>query len=58
MEDRPLSFVFSGLYHLSTLNNCLVSNFLIWLGNSVSFSFGFRQPLSNRERMELGSHIP
>lgn len=36
MGDRPFSFVFSGLYHLFTLKNGLVSDFFIWLGNYVS----------------------
>ena len=45
----PLSSAFPSLYHLSSLKNCLVSDVLVWSGNSVSFSSGFRRAFSNEE---------
>lgn len=49
--DRPLSFVFPRLYHLSSLKNCQMLDFLVWSRSLVSFSFGFRWPLSSRVTM-------
>ena len=36
--------------HLSSSKNCMISNFLVASENLVSFSFGFRRNLTNREQ--------
>lgn len=48
-------FLIHRSYHLPSLKNCFMSNVFIWLGNSVSFSIGFHQVLSNRESKEVAS---
>lgn len=55
MGEGTLSTIFTHLYHLSSLKNCSISDFLVWSENSISFSFGFRHNLSNRETMEVAS---
>lgn len=55
MGDKPLSSAFPRLYHLSSLKNCLVSDVLVWSGNSISFFFGFLRALSNRESTDVAS---
>ncbi|TYK09969.1 calpain-type cysteine protease DEK1 [Cucumis melo var. makuwa] len=47
--ERPLCGLFPCLYHLSSLKNHFMADFLVWNGNSCSFSFGFRRALSDRE---------
>lgn len=41
------------LYHLSSLENRLVSDFLVWDGSSYLFSFGFSCSLSYRKVTEV-----
>lgn len=53
--DSPLYFAFPHLYHLSSFENHLVSDILIWSGSSVSFSLSFRHHLSNTETTEAAS---
>ena len=48
----PLSRAFSRLYKLSSLKNHFVFDFLVWIGSSYSFSFGFHLPLTDRDTME------
>ena len=50
-----LSYVFPRLFHLSSLENCFVSNFLVLLWISVTFSFDFYRLLSNGEMTKVAS---
>ena len=49
--ESSLRSLFSHLYHLSSLKNCMVSNCLVSLVDRVSFSFGFHCNLTKREVM-------
>lgn len=53
MGDKPLSFAFSQLYHTYSMKNRLVSDFLVWLENSISFYFGFSRSLSNTKTTKV-----
>ena len=55
MGESPLRSLFPHLYHLSSFKNHLVLDFLSWPKNSVSFTFGFRRHLTNRDTKELAS---
>lgn len=46
---QALCSLFPCRYHLSSLKNCLVFDFLVWDGTSCSFSFGFSHSLFDRE---------
>lgn len=48
---------FPWFYHLSSLKNCPISDFLVWFANFVSFSFRFRRHLSNRKTTEVASFL-
>ena len=39
--------------HLSSSKNCMISDFLVGFENFVSFSFGFRHNLTNRETTKI-----
>lgn len=52
MGESPLCFLFPHLYHLFSFKNCQILN-LIRSKNSVSYSFGCRSNLSDRETMEV-----
>lgn len=47
--DRHLYSAFPRFYNLSSLTKILISYFLVWLGSSTSFSFGFRRLLTNNK---------
>lgn len=53
----PLFCLSPHLYHLSSLKNHSIFDFLVWAENSVSFSIGFRRNLSNRETTEVTSPL-
>ena len=44
---------FLWLYNLSSLNNHFVFDFLMWIGSSCSFSFGFYHALTDRKTMDV-----
>lgn len=51
--ERPLCGLFLSLYHLSFLKNHFVADFLVWNGNSCSFSSGFRCTPPDRETLDV-----
>ena len=52
---NSLCSLFPHLYHLSSSQNCMISDFLVSFEISVSFSFGFHRNLINRETTEMAS---
>lgn len=46
-------FTFAHLYHLSFFKNRMISDFLVWLGGYVPFSFGFHCHLSNKKTTKV-----
>lgn len=47
--------MFPQLYHLQSLKNHFVVDFLVWSGSFCSFSFGFRCSLSNRKATDVAT---
>lgn len=57
MGERPLCGLFPHLYHLMSLKNNFVFDFLVWSGCSCSFFFGFRRPLFDREATDVAAFL-
>lgn len=57
LGESPLCVLFRRLYHLSSLKNDFVADFLVWFGSYCSFSFGFHRSLSDRETIEVVVHL-
>ena len=51
--ENFLCSIFLHLYHLSSSKNCTTSNLLVRYETSMSFSFGFRRNLTNKEMTEV-----